>query len=278
MLLTYLRRHGRRHRTTFVLDVVLLLTIVAAISLPSIALASDPDAKVRTLLQQTWECPPKNRIVTRTHISWGTAYNHALGYENGVVTFTDERQEFLHNFEDNSLTTIHIRTSTRIPISSVASLAVSGTSLTLGCSGTADCIDQETSTALSTDCRGFCGGQPWRAAARIGHVVLRFCSEQDVADAALALSRLNGSISKREDVSPTTTSPTLTCWPTDPSGTPLNVRTSPLGKRTGRVLTNGVQTTVLGFEQDSKERVWGKLADSGYVLGQLLTCASPEDP
>src|SRR6266849_3829213 len=67
------------------------------------------------------------------------------------------------------------------------------------------------------------------------------------------------------------------CIVKDPTGTPLNVRTTPNGKAVGK-LQNGVQITVLDSTSDRKGQSWvyvGRYEDKtpiGWVYRQFIAC------
>lgn len=63
-----------------------------------------------------------------------------------------------------------------------------------------------------------------------------------------------------------------TCMVADPTGTLLNVRETPAGKRLGS-LTNGTQLTLTHLEEDQKGRTWGyaKWTDKKQPLANTKT-------
>lgn len=76
------------------------------------------------------------------------------------------------------------------------------------------------------------------------------------------------------------------CMVADPTGTLLNVRETPAGKRLGS-LTNGTQITLTHVEEDHKGRTWGyakwndkkqpleKASDNrfeGWVIREYVSC------
>lgn len=67
------------------------------------------------------------------------------------------------------------------------------------------------------------------------------------------------------------------CKVTDPTATPLNVRTSPLGRIVG-TLPNGKLVSVAEYDTDSKGRAWAYVCDYhngrpiGWVYREFITC------
>ena len=77
------------------------------------------------------------------------------------------------------------------------------------------------------------------------------------------------------------------CKVTDPTGTPLNVRESPNGRKIG-TLRNGVKVEYMGEDVDSKGRTWaliqlygpgqrlkgysGEAAYEGWVIREYISC------
>jgi len=62
------------------------------------------------------------------------------------------------------------------------------------------------------------------------------------------------------------------CVVADPTGTPLNVRSSPQGTIVS-TLSNGVKVNVVEHTQDNSGKSWVKLTDpNGYVLQSYLNC------
>ena len=68
-----------------------------------------------------------------------------------------------------------------------------------------------------------------------------------------------------------------TCQVTDPTGTPLNVRTAPNGKITGKI-KNGTVVYVGEYRYDSKGRPWAMVFDAktdqyiGWVYHEFISC------
>ena len=69
------------------------------------------------------------------------------------------------------------------------------------------------------------------------------------------------------------------CQVTDPTGTPLNIRSSPSGEITGTV-TNGLQVHLVRTEQDTSGRSWSLIEQVGddrtlgWVYREYIDCAS----
>src|SRR3569832_2068408 len=128
---------------------VLLASLVAGLVVLHPASAAQVAYKAHQLLQETWMCPIKNSIVTRTHMSWGVAVDHTITHADDVVEFVEQKEEIYHNFETNDLTTVKLRTSIQVPFSQIAFQSVSDSFLTLTCDAASKCIGERTSTALS---------------------------------------------------------------------------------------------------------------------------------
>lgn len=70
------------------------------------------------------------------------------------------------------------------------------------------------------------------------------------------------------------------CTVNDATGTPLNVRSTPNGKKTGVKLKNGTRVFVQYFSGDEQDRSWAEVRLSGkknakalgWVLQDLLEC------
>ncbi|KAL0630420.1 hypothetical protein Q9L58_010733 [Maublancomyces gigas] len=65
--------------------------------------------------------------------------------------------------------------------------------------------------------------------------------------------------------------PSGQCIVADPTGTPLNIRTAPLGDLTGQTLSNGEAVDVLSSAQDGKGKWWANIGE-GYVYAPYLRC------
>ncbi|MGI0482037.1 SH3 domain-containing protein [Geminocystis sp. CENA526] len=69
------------------------------------------------------------------------------------------------------------------------------------------------------------------------------------------------------------------CKVTDPTGTPLNVRTSPNGKKIG-ILTNGKEVYIDNIRYDEKGRPWARVGSYvsgeykiyGWVFREFISC------
>ncbi len=67
------------------------------------------------------------------------------------------------------------------------------------------------------------------------------------------------------------------CAVTDPTGTPLKVRTEPYGKVVGK-LKNGTKVTVLDYAEDKNGKSWVFVANAktglaiGWIYREFISC------
>jgi uncharacterized protein YraI len=60
------------------------------------------------------------------------------------------------------------------------------------------------------------------------------------------------------------------CIVTDPTGTPLNIRSSPNGQIVG-TLRNGTSVSIRGTASDSQGRLWANIG-IGWVFREFISC------
>jgi uncharacterized protein YraI len=60
------------------------------------------------------------------------------------------------------------------------------------------------------------------------------------------------------------------CVVTDPTGTPLNIRSAPNGDIIG-TLRNGATVTIYGTSYDSRGRLWANIG-IGFVFREFISC------
>lgn len=227
------------------------------------------------LLARSWQCLPASGNANKLHLSWTVVFERGWKTASGEATFVDRRIQTVRNTDANSATTLSLETTFQVGWSKVAGVEIDRNLITLRCANGDSCIRDLSSTSLSTDCRGFCSGQPWISEAQKSSQRLRFCSADAASNAAAALRQLNAAIVVSAAAPRELRDPALVCWITDPSGTPLNIRNRPFGDLTGEVLQNSRAVNVTQFSWDSKGHPWAAVP-GGWSSAKYMTCQAPD--
>ncbi|AZO32407.1 PAN domain-containing protein [Mesorhizobium sp. M1B.F.Ca.ET.045.04.1.1] len=239
---------------------------------PSNPPANDTAAE---LLSRAWACVPASENANKLHLSWTVIFDRGSGKSDTETKFVDRRIQTVRNTDANSVTTLSLDTTFQVDWSKLGTVEVDRNLVTLQCANGVSCIRFLSSTGLSTDCRGFCGGQPWTAEAKKSRQRLRFCDADAASSAAAALRQLNPKVTVSTAPPQELRDPALVCWITDPSGTPLNVRNRPFGELTGEVLQNSQSIKVTQFSWDPRGHPWAAVP-GGWSSAKYMTCQAPD--
>ncbi len=250
-----------------------VLFLASAIASPALADRN----KALELLSSAWQCPPETANAELSPFNWGTVADRGFEMNDDFVHLIDRKYEIVHNTEVNEITKLNLMATTAVRPSEIKAVSLEGSSLVLRCAERIDCMEIHSSASLSTDCNGYCGGQPWTSSTSVQAIRLSFCDDESAYAASEAIRRLAPKAVIETDASapPQRTEPLL-CRAADPTGTPLNIRSEPGGSPTGKTLTNGAPVEVSSFETDAKGRSWARVP-RGYAYARYMICQAPED-
>ncbi|WP_189354609.1 PAN domain-containing protein, partial [Mesorhizobium sp. M2A.F.Ca.ET.039.01.1.1] len=145
-------------------------SLVPGYHAPANAPASDGEAEQ---LSRAWACPPASETSNRLHLSWNVYFDRSWRKAGSEAVFVDRRVQTVRNADSRDATTISLETAFQVDWTRLGSVEVDRNLLALDCAGGDSCIRARSSTSLSTDCRGFCGGQPWTSEASSSRQRLR---------------------------------------------------------------------------------------------------------
>lgn len=231
--------------------------------------------KAATLLSRSWTCLPASENSNKLHLSWNVLFDRGWRKTDSEAAFIDRRIQTVRNTDANVITTLSLETTFQVDLSKLGTVEIDRNLVTLQCANGDSCIRSLTSTSLSTDCRGFCGGQPWTAEASKSRQRLRFCDADVALNATVALRQLNPRVTVSTAQPQELRDPSLVCWITDPSGTPLNIRNRPFGELTGEVLQNSRSIKVTQFSWDPRGHPWAAVP-GGWSSAKYMTCQAPD--
>lgn len=237
--------------------------------------SNPPEDDAAAAFGHSWSCLPATTSFSRFHLRWEVSLERKWRPpDNGNLDLGERQVQTVRNAASGDVTTLTLSQTISIDLPKLGQVGVDRETLTLQCADDDKCIRYRYAVELSTDCNGYCGGQPWGGAVDLTHQTLRFCDANSALDASNALRKLNPETSIANGPPSGFDDPALACWVTDPSGTPLNVRTGPDGPQTDAVLHNSQRVKVSGFSPDRKGRPWAAVP-GGYSFAKFMTCQAP---
>ncbi|BCH05091.1 hypothetical protein MesoLj131b_70900 (plasmid) [Mesorhizobium sp. 131-2-5] len=234
-----------------------------------------PSDAAAALLGRSWQCTPARGNSNKLHLSWSVFFDRAWRTTDSEAAFVDRRTQTVRNTDANLVTTLSLEATFQVDWSRLGTVEIDRNVVTLQCVNDDSCIRSLVSTSLSSDCRGFCGGQPWTTEASMSHQTLRFCDAEAALNATVALRQLNSGVTVSTAQQQERRDPPLVCWITDPTGTPLNVRNRPFGDLTGEVLQNSRSIKVTQFSWDSRGHPWAAVP-GGWSSAKYMTCQASD--
>lgn len=252
----------------------IIFTLVTSVSVQSGELSS----KASELLDLAWACPPSGHW-NREHLAWGVVHDRNTEEAPGNIVLVDHETQTLLDTETNIIRTINVDISIEISLKFIKAIRSEGEGvLRLTCQEGNKCITERVATSLSTDCEGFCAGQPWRRERKREGFRIQFCGSETATSAGEAIRQSTSVIGVSHDPIDVRSlqEPYLVCWVTNPKASGLNVREKPGGRRTGKVLRSSMPVLVKHFHKHWDDDFAWAIVPGGYSVASLTTCEAPE--